>query len=196
MFEERYYIPENRILRNKILRTYHDYAGHFGMRKTSELINRMFYWPDSGKEIQDYVSQCISCQRNKSQNRHPYGLLQPLPIPSMPFDSISMDFIVNLPESKGYNCLLTVTDRLTKMVRLIPCRTDATANDIADVFIDQIVKLHGIPKEIISDRDTKFNSDFWKSLMKSFNVELKMSTTNHPQHDGQSERSNRNVITT
>ena len=156
----------------------------------------MFYWPDSGKEIQDYVSQCISCQRNKSQNRHPYGLLQPLPIPSMPFDSISMDFIVNLPESKGYNCLLTVTDRLTKMVRLIPCRTDATANDIADVFIDQIVKLHGIPKEIISDRDTKFNSDFWKSLMKSFNVELKMSTTNHPQHDGQSERSNRNVITT
>ena len=134
-------------------------------------------------------------QRSKPSNQHPYGLLNPLPIPEHPWQSISMDFITNLPKSNENDCLLTVTDRFTKMNHLLPTETTASAKEIARLFIRHIVRIHGIPQSIVSDRDTKFCSNVWKAIMNSLNVQLKMSSTAHPETDGQSERTNRTVIT-
>ena len=105
-----------------------------------------------------------------------------------------MDFITNLPKVKGYYALFTVTDRFTKMVHLLPTWSTATAKDTAELGVRHVIRLHGIPEDIVSDRDTKFTNHLWRSIMKILNVKLNMSSTAHPQSDGQSERTNRTVI--
>ena len=105
-----------------------------------------------------------------------------------------MDFITGLLKSRGYDTILTVTDRLTKMVHLIPTVKNATARDIAKLIFRHVIRHHGIPKSIVSDRDVKFTSHFWSELMRLLNVKLKMSSSNHPESDGQSERTNRTTI--
>jgi len=196
LYNNRYYIPNNNILRNKLLKQFHDNSGHIGVQKTHELISRQVYWKNLYDDIVEYVKQCIPCQRNKPSNQHPHGLLQPLEIPEAPWQSVSMDFITGLPKTRsiGYDCLLTITDRLTKMIHLIPTFTTATAKDIATQFLRHVVRYHGLPQSIVSDRDTKFSSNFWQSIMKLLNVELKMSSADHPETDGQSERTNRTVV--
>ena len=108
--------------------------------------------------------------------------------------SIAIDFITGLPKSNGIDAIMTVTGRLTKMVHVLPTQSKATASDIASLFFRQFVRCHGIPKNIVSDRDSKFISHFWQALSKLLNIKLKMSSTDHPQSDGQSERTNRTVI--
>ena len=178
-----------------MLQIYHDHSGHVGWQKTYELLNRLCYWPNMFDDVVKYIQQCSQCQQNKPGNALPYGLLQPLKIPDRPWQSISMDFITNLPKSKGFDNLLTVTDRFTKMVHLLPTWSTATAKDIADLVIKHVIRLHGIPEDIVSDRDTKFVNNFWKAIMDTLNVKLNMSSTAHPETDGQSERTNRTVIT-
>ena len=105
-----------------------------------------------------------------------------------------MDFITGLPKSAGFDSILTVTDRLTKMVHLIPTTKNATARDVAKLFLRHVIGHHGIPQSIVSDRDVKFTGHFWNELMRILNVKLKMSSADHPQSDGQAERINRTVI--
>ena len=190
----RIYVPSNPELRNYLLNQFHDNSGHVGRDKTIDLINRIFYWTNLFDDVASYVKSCIKCQRNKPSNQQPHGLLQPLEIPDTRWSSVAIDFITGLPRSSGFNAILTITDRLTKMVHLIPTVKEATASDIAKIFLRHVVRHHGIPRSIVSDRDAKFTSHFWRELMKLLNINLKMSSANHPECDGQSEKTNRTTI--
>jgi len=191
-FKNRLYIPANDALKTKIAKGCHDskVAGHFGMEKTIEIITRDFYWKGLTEWINDYVRSCDECQHNKSPRHARWGLLQPLETPYAAWNSISTDFITQLPESQGYTQIMVVVDRFTKMAHFIGLPTNATAKDVANVFLREVWKLHGLPTEIISDMDAKFSGEFWESLCKLLGIKRKMSTAYHPQTDGQTERTN------
>ena len=140
--------------------------------------------------VEDFVKQCFVCQQAKHTNHSPPGLLQPLPIPEGVWMDISMDFIEGLPKSNGYSVIMVVVDRLTKFAHFVAVKHPYTASTIAQLFMDNIVKLHGLPNSIVSDRDIIFVSAFWKELFKLYIVNLQLSTAYHPQSDGQTERVN------
>src|SRR5437762_1515114 len=190
-YRRRIWIPDDNSLRLLVAGASHDtkVAGHFGKHKTLDLIRRDFHWPSLDKWIAKYVKECDHCQRNKTVRHREYGLLQPLEIPYAPWSSISMDFIVQLPTVCGYNQVWTVVDRFTKMVHFILLKS-ITARELADGFVKEIWHHHDLLLDIVSDRDPKFTSNFWKTVMKKLNVHLNMSTAFHPQTDGQSEALN------
>ena len=145
-------------------------------------------------DIIKYISTCDTCQRTKTLNQKPAGLLQPLPLPEKPWQQITMDLIPALPENKnGYDCIITFVDRLTKMATFTPCKTAIDAPGVMRIFRRDIFRLHGLPTVIVSDRDTRFTSSFWKAVMDALGTKLAMSTSRHPQTDGQSERANRTI---
>ena len=185
------YVPEGPC-RLQVLQSRHDFpaAGHFGFNKTMELISRDFWWPQMWKSVKEYVTTCDICSRSKIPRHRPYGLLHPLPILEKPWSSISMDFIVDLPPSKGFDSIFVVVDRLTKMAHFVPCDKTVTGEETARLFIDNIYKYHGFPDDIISDRGTQFTSRFWQALFKILKVKIKLSSAYHPQTDGQTERIN------
>jgi hypothetical protein len=145
------------------------------------------------QDIKSYVKECDTCQRIKSKTTRPAGLLQPLPIPPRPWYSISMDFIEGLPKSNKQNVILVVVDRLTKYVHFMALAHPYTAAKVADLFMKNVFKLHGMPTSIVSDRDTAFTATFWQELFKIQEVELAMSSSYHPQTDGQTEVVNRSL---
>src|SRR3954470_22402332 len=154
----------------------------------------MFYWPRMNNDVRQYVKSCDSCQRIKASQQVPGGLLQPLPIPTRPWEQVSMDFIVQLPKTKaGFDAIVVFVDTFSKMTHFAPTKTTASAPDTARLFFDHIFRLHGLPKSIVSDRDAKFTSKFWKSLFQTLGTKLAMSTAFHPQTDGQTERANRTL---
>ncbi|KAJ8468870.1 hypothetical protein ONZ45_g17089 [Pleurotus djamor] len=188
-------IPKVTAVREAIFRLAHDSLGHFGVAKTYAALHDSFYWPNMYSTLAKlYVPGCDECQRNKSANTLPPGPLHPLSPPGSRFESVAMDFVGPLPEDEGFNYLLTMTDRLGADIRLIPCRTDLKAADLASLFFDHWFCENGLPSDIVSDRDKLFLSDFWKELTKLLGISLKMSTSFHPQTDGTSERTNRTVI--
>src|SRR3954454_10081906 len=140
------------------------------------------------------MKSCDSCQRIKASQQSPTGLLQPLPIPSQPWEQVSMDFITQLPRTKsGFDAITVFVDTFSKMVHLVPSQTTATAPDTAKIFFDIVFCLHGLPTSIVSDRDAKFTSKFWQSLFHTMGTRLAMSTAFHPQTDGQTEHANRTL---
>ena len=191
-FQKRLRIPLNQDLRKEILESEHDHptAGHFGQRKTLELVTRNFYWPNMEEVIKEYVRTCNTCQRNKSRRHARYGLLEPLEVPYAPWKSISVDFIVALLESEGKTQIMVVVDRFTKMAHFVALNTEATATDVANKFVSEIWKAHGLPEEIISDWDTKWTGEFWQGICKLLNIKRKLLTAFHPQTDGQTEKVN------
>ena len=145
-------------------------------------------------EVRDYVLGCEVCQSEKSVHRLPAGLLQPLQLPEQKWNDISLDFIMGLPVSEKKNDgILTVVDRATKMVHLVPVQQTITAADTARVYWDNVGRLHGIPRSIVSDRDPRFVSKFWQEFWKILGSKLRMSSAHHPQTDGQTEAANRVV---
>jgi hypothetical protein len=193
-YENRWVIPNDAALKLRILSENHDskVAGHFGQFKTTERMKQNFFWAKMDEEVRDYVRSCDVCQRDKVGRHRRYGLLQPLEIPYRPWTSISMDFITTLPESDGYTQIWVIVDRLTKMAHFIPLKTkeESPVRDLAVIFAKEIWRLHGLPSDIVSDRDTRFTSHFWQELMKHLGTHLSMSTAFHPQADGQTERIN------
>jgi len=191
-YQGRIWIPDREDLRMAIIRRHHDVpqAGHGGTAKTTELIKRKYYWPKMRETIKRYVRNCDICQRIKVVRHAPYGMLQPNEIPTRPWQSIAMDFITDLPISDGYDSILVVIDHLTKMSQFTACRKNLDARGLADLMTKEIFRLHGISKDIISDRGTLFTSEFWKQYTKEMEVERKLSTAFHPQTDGQTERTN------
>lgn len=186
------YVPKNREVKRLILQSRHDapYAGHLGRRKTLEAVQRDFYWPGMMDYIIEYTKTCDVCQRNRLATRKQYGLLQPMPIPSGPWKEIGYDMIGPLPESEGYNAIMTIVDRLTKQAHFIPCRTTLDSPGVAKLFLENVWKLHGTPTRVISDRGPVFNSKFMQDLYKALGVKDTYTTAYHPQTDGQSERTN------
>jgi len=191
-YQGRITVPADDSVKRDILASCHDAvtAGHFGIFKTCELVSRSYYWPKLRQFVKKYVTSCDICQRNKSSRHKPYGLLQPLPVPVLPWSSISMDFIVQLPESKGYTAVLVVVDRFTKMAHFIPTTDDVDAEGTVSLFLSRIVSAHGLPDDIVSDRGTTFVAQFTQSVMQALGVTQNLSTAFHPQTDGQTERTN------
>jgi len=179
-----------------LLNEFHDspLSLHPGIEKTYAAMSELFYWPNMYNDVVEYVRTCDKCQRIKASHQPSDGPLQPLQIPRKNWESISMDFITHLPETKaGYNSILVVVDRLSKMSHFIATKDTATAEEVAKLIFDNIVKLHGVPETIISDRDPKFTALFWKNLWKILGTSLSMSTAGHPQTDGQTERVNQSL---
>lgn len=141
-------------------------------------------------QVKEFVKQCLTCQQAKTERVSPAGLLQPLPILERPWAVISLDFIEGLPKSGGYNAILVVVDKFCKYAHFVPLRHPLTALDIAKTFMHEIYRLHGMPLGIISDRDRIFTSQVWQELFRLCRTELRMSSSYHPQPDGQTERVN------
>ena len=190
-FQGRIYVPDGP-LRLEVLASCHDskLAGHYGRLKTTELVNRMFYWPKMSTTVQAFCDSCRICAMAKTPRHLPYGSLMPLPIPNSPWSSISMDFITDLPSSEGMTTILTVVDRFSKMAHFIPTSALPDAEETALLFIQGVVRLHGLPLEVISDRGTQFTSHFWKRFLELLGIKQCLSSAYHPQSDGQSERAN------
>ncbi|KAH0604613.1 uncharacterized protein H6S33_006281 [Morchella sextelata] len=168
------YVPDDNDLRLRLLKEHHDKpsTGHSGRAKTLELLNREYYWPQMRKYVDQYIRNCNVCARSKAPRNAPYGILHTIPIPEGPWMDISMDFVTDLLESDGYNAILVVVDRLTKMRHLIPTTKEADSREVARLYIDN------------------FLAEFWKSLCDRLEISLKFSTAFHPQTDGQTERIN------
>jgi len=180
----------------KVMESEHDtkVAGHMGQDKTIELIRRNFWWPKMNERIIDFVRSCPECQRNKAARHQPYGLTSPLELPYAPWQSIAMDFITELPLSGGCDQLWVVIDRFTKMAHFLPLKIEKkTAADLAVIFAKEIWRHHGLPTDIVSDRDSRFTSETWREFLRSSGIRPRMSTAFHPQTDGQTERLNQTI---
>jgi len=192
----RVYVPNDLSLQTRILQECHDSSlgGHLGKDKTIEQVKRRFYWPGMDAIIQRYVTSCDECQRNKPSQQSPMGLLQPLPIPTRPWQQVSMDLITALPRSRsGNDAIVVFVDKLTKLVHYVATTTNVTAPQLATLFMREVVRLHGVPDSILSDRDPRFTAKFWRAFWSQLGTTLTMSTAYHPQTDGQTERSNRTL---
>jgi len=169
-------------LKEALLRECHSApaAGHPRVERTFRRLVAAFYWPKMREDVRYYVASCIVCQTTKYSTQPPAGLLQPLPIPSMVWDQVTMDFIVGLPPSRGYTAIMVVVDRLTKYTHLGALPTNFDTARVTQLFMDIVVKLHGFPSSIVSDRDTIFLSQLWTKLMKNSGTTLKRGTAYHP----------------
>lgn len=145
------------------------------------------------RDVQQYVASCFDCQTTKYSTQKPAGLLQPLPIPSQVWDDVSMDFITGLPQSRGFTEIMVVVDRLSKYAHFAPLPTRFDAWRVANVFIDIVVKHHGFPSTLVSDRDSVFLNEVWEHLLRLSGTKLHFTTTYHPQSDGQTEVRNRGL---
>jgi len=175
-------IPKSHSLINTILHELHDtmIGGHSGYTRTLKRVAAQFYWPKMHVDIRQYVQQCLVCQQAKHDTTLPAGLLQPLPIPNQIWEDIAMDFITHLPPSHGHTVILVVIDRLSKYAHLASLKAYFNSKIVAELFIKNIVKLHGFPNSIISDRDKIFTSQLWQHIFKASGTTLKFSTTYHP----------------
>jgi hypothetical protein len=190
------YIPQDETLRTTLMREVHDAptGGHLGREKTYRRLTARVYWRGVYQDVADYVRSCVSCAQNKASHLNASDLLHPLPIPARRWETITMDFVGPLPKtSAGHDFLLVVVDKFSKTVHLIVCTQEVTASEVAQLVYDQVVRLHGFPENIVSDRDSRFTSNFWTALWKLAGTELAMSTSYHPQTDGQTENVNRAV---
>lgn len=191
-YHGRIWLGANSALQTKLIAALHSsvVGGHSGAQATYVRVKRLFTWQGLKAAVIDFVRQCAICQHAKHANSHPGGLLQPLPIPDGAWRDITMDFVERLPLSEGYDVILVVVDRFTKYAHFLPLRHPYSAPLVARVFVDNIVKLHGMPHSITSDRDKIFTSNFWKQLFQSLGTKLQYTTAYHPQTNGQSERVN------
>ncbi|CAM8999660.1 unnamed protein product [Rhodiola kirilowii] len=181
----------------QIFRWLHDSAigGHSGRDATLYRVKSLFYWPGMSKEVHNYVRNCTICQKNKYDLSAKPGLLQPLPIPDGIWQSVSLDFIEGLPPSFRKHCILVVIDRFSKNAHFMALSHPYTAIEVAQVYLDNVFKLHGMPLSIVSDRDPTFLSQVWQELFRVHGVDLKFSTAYHPQTDGQTEVTNKTLET-
>jgi len=161
-----------------------------------ERLARIYYFPGIRKSVEEIIGNCDTCIRNKSSRHAPYGLIKSPNTPARAWKSIALDFITKLSFSTNptisikYNTILIITDRFTKYAYFLPWRTTATAKDVAYELIRTIIANHGVPNEIISDRDKFFTSKVWTTLLALFGVIRKLSTSFHPQTDGQTKKIN------
>lgn len=185
----RVYVPNSAgiELKKKIIETIHS-REHWGMWKTLNNVERRFVWDRMKVDIRKFVHECPSCAAQKRERKRSGGLLKPLEIPSRLWDTITMDFAMGLPDAEGYNGVLVVVEKISKLVKLIAVNDTITAEETAKEVWDKIVRNHGVPLNIVSDRDPRFTSRYWQEFWKKLGVNLAMSSSQHPETDGQSER--------
>lgn len=179
--------------RANILNTIHETSigGHYGIHTTHPRAQRLFYWKVMKADVEAFIQGCDTCKQCNNESMATPGLLQPLFIPNGPWTHITMDFIEGLPSYMGKSVIWVIVDMLTKYAHSVPLSHPYTATTHADLYLQHIHILHGVPEDIMSDRDVVFQSAFWKEFFKLLGTKLNMSTTHHPQSDGQTERVNR-----
>lgn len=183
-------------LRYALVREVHEgaFAGHFGIQKTLDMLAQNFFWPKMLGTVGKYILRCETCVKAKLTFYK--GEYRPLPVVEKPWEHLSMDFIVALPRTlRGKDAIMVVVDRFSKMAHFVACHKTDDANYIANLYFAEIVRLHGIPKSIVSDRDRKFLSVFWTTLWKLLGTKLLFSTSYHRQTDGQTEVTNKTLGT-
>ncbi|GLT37652.1 hypothetical protein SLA2020_119560 [Shorea laevis] len=166
-------------------------AGHFGRDKTLALAKESFYWPKLGQNVIRHIQRCKVCHQAKIINQNT-GLYLPLPIPTSPWEDVSMDFVLGLPRTQqSKDSIMVVVNKFSKMAHFIACQKTNDASFIAELYFREIVHLHGVPKTITSNRDVKFMSYFWRTLWRKMGTQLQFSFASHPQTDGQTEAINK-----
>ncbi|KAI5353071.1 hypothetical protein L3X38_005963 [Prunus dulcis] len=191
MIGNRFYVPNDESLKREILEEAHEtvFAMHLGSTKMYHTLREHYWWPFMKKEIAEYVRRCLICQQVKAERQKPSGLLQPLPILEWEWERITMNFVFKLPRTQSkHDGVWVIVDRLTKSAHFLPVRANYSLNKLAKIFIDEIVRLHGVLVSIVSNRVPRFASRFWTKLNEAFGTQLQFSTAFHPQTDGQSER--------
>ena len=190
-------VPADHALRTRLIRECHDSAtaGHLGRDKTIEQMKRRFTWTKMDQDIELYVKTCEQCQRNKPSQQRTPGLLMPIAPPDYQGHTWTMDYITSLPPCArtGNDAVVVFVCKLTKLKHFVACKTNIDAPATARLFLNSVVRLHGMPERIISDRDPRFTAHFWKAFWAGLGTTLSMSTAYHPQTDGQTENANRTL---
>ena len=173
----------------------HDLSNHGGYHRCHDRLSHTVFIRHLSRNLRTYIAHCPACQVNQTKRHKPYGSLVPISTPAIPFHTIAMDFVGGLPSTiSGMNALLTITCKFTKKVLLLSGKDTWTAAQWAEIVLRNLLQHDwGIPRSIISDRDTRFMSAFWKEIFGRMNVKFLTSTAYHPQTDGQSERTNQSV---
>ncbi|KAL0551689.1 hypothetical protein IC582_010778 [Cucumis melo] len=193
LFERRLCVPSDSAVKTELLTEAHSspFSMHPGSTKMYQDLKRVYWWRNMKREVAEFVSKCLVCQQVKAPRQKPAGLLQPLSIPEWKWENVFMDFITGLPRTlRGFTVIWVVMDRLTKSAHFVPGKSTYTASKWAQLYMSEIVRLHGVPVSIVYDRDACFTSKFWKGLQTAMGTRLDFSTAFHPQTDGQTERLN------
>ncbi|MFS7906594.1 putative nucleotidyltransferase, Ribonuclease H [Helianthus anomalus] len=168
-------------------------AGHLGLDKTVQILRIDFFWPKMYRDVEHFIKRCLPCHRAKGQSS-PHGLYMPLPVPVAPWEDVSLYFITGLPRTQRHkDSVMVVVDRFSKMAHFVACHTTYDAVQIANLYFKEVVRLHGVPRTMVSDIDVKFLSHFWLTLWRKLGTKLKVSTSSHPQTDGQTEVTNQTL---
>lgn len=187
-FRNRIYIPNQNSVKQLLLDEFHSksYAAHPVYQKLLTTIRRSYLWPGLRKDVAKYLSKCLECELVKENHEHPIGILQSLPIPEWKWETITLDFIIGLPcTKKNHESIMVVVEKLRKTTHFVPVKSTYKTIEIADIFMREIFRLHGIPWVVISSRDVKFTSTFWKTLFAGLGTQIQFNTAYHPQIDGQ-----------
>ena len=179
LFDGRLYIPPTSPLLQEIVAAVHN-DGHEGVQRTLHRLRRDFHFPNMRRVVQEFIRACGTCQRYKSEHLNPAGLLMPLPVPTMVWADIGLDFIEALPRVNGKSVILSVVDRFSKYCHFIALGHPYTVETVTQAFFTDIVRLHGVPQSIVSGRDPVFTSTFWRELMRLLGTKLHMTSAFHP----------------
>jgi hypothetical protein len=186
-------VPQDQALLEQIMKQAHDsrYSNHLGSTKMYEDLKTRYWWKDMRRDIAHYVACCDTCSRVKIEHQKPARLLKPLEILVWKSEDISMDFIVGLPWTpNGNDSVWVIVDRLNKVAHFVPVKTWYATEKLADLYVEHILRLHGAPRSIVSDRGPQFVAKFWKSFHQLLGTTLNYNTAFHPQTDRQTERVN------
>ena len=190
-YQNRLYVPKVQELRRLILEEAHHsaYTIHPGINKMYRDLKQLYWWDGMKKDVTDFVSKCLVCQQVKAEHQKPAGLHQSIEVPEWKWERITMDFVTGLPRTpKGFDAIWVIVDRLTKSAHFLPVKTTYGFAQYAQLYINEIIRLHGVPISIISDRGPQFTAKFWRAFQVAMGTRLDLSTAFHPQTDGQSER--------
>ena len=184
--ERRIYIPNNKKIKEEILKENHDSVdvGHPGQHRMLELIKRIYWWPGLKEDVKEYIQGCFKCQQNKVQHQRKAGELHPLEILKGPWQEISIDIMGPLLKSNEMDAIVVIVDRFMKMIRLKTTITNISLKGIAKIYRDDIWKLHEVHRKILSNREPQFTSKFMKEFTKALGIKRQLSTAYYPQTDG------------
>ncbi|KAK3521344.1 hypothetical protein QTP70_003454 [Hemibagrus guttatus] len=189
----RLFVPSQ--FRTQVMRWVHEApsSGHPGARRSAQLVSRRFWWPSLGPEVEDFVRQCATCAQARTSRQRPEGLLEPLPVPRRPWSHLSVDFLTDLPDSEGFTAIMVVVDRFSKGCKLVPLKGLPTAMQTADAMFAHVFRNFGLPEDIVSDRGPQFTSRVWRALCARLDIGVSLSSSHHPQSNGQAERLNQEI---
>ncbi|KAK3554436.1 hypothetical protein QTP70_023034 [Hemibagrus guttatus] len=190
---DRTFVPQ--LFRQQVMQWVHEApsSGHPGIRRSTQLTCRRFWWPSLGSDVEEYVLACPTCAQSRTSRHLPEGLLEPLPIPRRPWSHLSVDFLTDLPDSGGFTAVMVVVDRFSKGCRLIPLEGLPTAMQTADAMFQHVFRNFGLPEDIVSDRGPQFTSRVWGALCGRLGIGVSLSSGYHPQSNGQAERLNQEI---